>query len=128
MYFLLNELIKIEDGKGIIFNRFTPLIKEKSNQVKIGQLYESEIYISAIDTTYNPMIFIGKFDTVKNDHGLTYHFHGNYDTLLVEDGIGIYKSISHKTGEKDYSGIIRLRQESGAYIDIPFKENFYVTK
>ena len=128
IHFFLNEMIKVSLGSDISFNHFIPVIKEKSNKVTLGQLYESEIYISAIDTTYNPMIFIGEFDTIKNDYGLTYHFHGDYDSLFVKNGIGIYKSISNKIGEKDYSGIIQLRHESGGYINIPFKENYFVTK
>lgn len=108
--YLLTEMLN-KDGDGdATFNSFYPIILENSNEVKLGDVYSSKIYLAGYDSTY-------KFSVKTMDN----------DTLRVDyKCCAYYKFQTIRKGKHEYGGTIRLVNNKGFLVEIPFKKEFYV--
>ena len=87
-----------------------------------GDSFRSQIFISAKDTTQDPLIYVGEYDSI----GLgQYEMVGDYDTIKVINGKGLYSSRTRAVGMQNWGGLIAMKTESGTKT-YPFKGSYLV--
>ncbi|MFH2141191.1 MAG: gliding motility protein GldM [Bacteroidota bacterium] len=151
---LLSYLYSQIDAGSFTFNKLNGTVIAKSNYVMSGDPYEADIFLAAFDTTKDPDIYIGEYDSVKAfDPSLT-----DYKEIMkgtegtdyfkldsVYDGIGKYKATSgvgyqivkglifYETGKGDSKKILKYPFENeyqvaqGSVVISPTKMNvFYI--
>ncbi len=125
----LNFLYRQIDAGSFKFNSLIPTIITNSNYIMRGNEYKAEVFIAATDTTQQPEVLVGKYETIVGANGIKeYRMTGsNYETLIVDErGRGIYKRKPTVLGEKTWGGLIRMRAPDGNIISYPFKEQYTV--
>ena len=104
---ILDELIFQAEVGSIPFNVLKPIILESSNTVSVGEPYIAKIGIQAYDSTSLPIISVDGIE------------------LEMQDGFGIYRSTSNKSGIKKISGTIELMYNRKT-ISTEFEEDYEV--
>ena len=87
-----------------------------------GDSFRSQIFISAKDTTQDPLIYVGEYDSISPGK---YEMVGDYDTIKVLNGKGIFSRRANVTGMQNWGGLISMKTESGTKTH-PFKGNYLV--
>jgi gliding motility-associated protein GldM len=87
-----------------------------------GDSFRSQIFISAKDTTQDPLIYVGEYDSIGPGK---YEMVGDYDTIKVLNGKGIFSRRANVTGMQNWGGLISMKTESGTKT-YPFKGNYLV--
>jgi len=87
-----------------------------------GDSFRSQIFISAKDTTQDPLIYVGEYDSISPGK---YEMVGDYDTIKVLNGKGIFSRRANVTGMQNWGGLISMKTESGTKT-YPFKGNYLV--
>ena len=81
---LLRENI---DAGSLKFTSAEAIQIPQSSFILRGDSFRADIFISAKDTTQDPLIFVGEYDSI----GLgNYQMIGDYDTVRVVNGKGIF--------------------------------------
>jgi gliding motility-associated protein GldM len=115
------------------FNLIEPVIIPKSNHVIRGNNYEASVFMAAFDTTQEPIVYIGEYDsTISDDGTVEYHMVGtqgqDFDTIPVQGGKGIYRVPTSSLGEKKWGGIISLKRLDGSFTNKPFHDISYTVQ
>jgi len=87
-----------------------------------GDSFRSQIFISAKDTTQDPLIFVGEYDSIAPGQ---YEMIGEYDTIKVVNGKGIFSQRTNAVGLQNWGGLISMKTETGTKT-YPFKGNYLV--
>ena len=87
-----------------------------------GDSFRSQIFISANDTTQDPLIYVGEYDSLGIGQ---YEMTGDYDTIKVINGKGIFSRRTNTTGMQNWGGLIAMKTESGTKT-YPFKGSYLV--
>lgn len=87
-----------------------------------GDSFRSQIFISAKDTTQDPLIYVGEYDSLGIGQ---YEMTGDYDTIQVINGKGIFSRRTNTTGMQNWGGLIAMKTESGTKT-YPFKGSYLV--
>jgi gliding motility-associated protein GldM len=106
---VLNYLYSQIDASSYKFNKLDAIVIPNSNYVTLGSDYEALVFISATDSTQQPVITVGS--TVLP---------------LDETGKGMYKVRASSTGAKKWGGIIALKAPSGSIVNYPFESSYVV--
>ncbi len=125
---VLNYLYNQVEASDFRFNKLEPTVIAQSNYIMRGGEYQAEVFIAATDSTQNPEVLIGNYETATTaDGSKEYQMVGKYQTLPVDArGRGIYKLPANITGEKKWGGLIRLKSPSGTMISFPFQAKYMV--
>lgn len=120
---VVNELFRQVDASDFKFDTLAAKIIAP-NLVFQGDEYKAEIFVAAFSTTQNPDVHLGKVDTTKNE------IVGPVDStsVVVDKGVGVYTVKANGEGVQKYSGVIRVKAPSGAYINRPFEGEYMVMK
>jgi len=115
------------------FNLLEPVVLAQSNYVIRGNEYKADVFMAAFDTTQQPIVYVGEYDSTITDEGtIEYFMKGeagvDYDTIPIESGKGVYKVRTSSTGWKKWGGIIRLKRLDGTYTDKPFTAEYQVAE
>ena len=94
--------LKFSDAEGI-------QIPEKTNFVLRGDSFRAEIFITAKNKNQNPDIYVGEFDSVGGE----YQMIGDYETVKVVNGTGMFAKRTTSEGVKKWGGLIAMKTESG---------------
>lgn len=129
----LNYLYSQIDAGSFKFNLIEPVIIPKSNHIIRGNDFEASVFMAAFDTTQEPIVYIGEYDSTITDEGtIEYSMVGNigtdYDTVPVTGGKGIYRVRSSSLGEKKWGGIISLKRMDGSFTNKPFSSSYIVAE
>ena len=124
----LNFLYSQIDAGSFKFNSLIPTIITNSNYVMRGNEYQAEVFIAATDTTQQPEVLVGTYETTVNASGIEeYRMTGDPETLIVDErGRGIYRRKPTVDGEKTWGGLIRMKAPDGNIISYPFEEKYTV--
>lgn len=125
----LNFLYQQIDAGAFKFNKLVPTVITNSNYIIRGSEYKAEVFIAATDTTQQPEVLVGKYETTVNANGIKeYRMIGdNYNTLTVDErGRGIYKIKPAVLGDKTWGGLIRMKAPDGNIINYPFEGKYTV--
>jgi len=92
-----------------------------SNHVRVGDVYEAEIFVAAYDSQYSPRIIIGAgVDTS------TMTVLGNPIVIKGKAGKGIYKVRADKPGEHKFGGVVEYTTRYGTTARYPFSSSYFV--
>lgn len=106
---ILNYLFSGIDEESFKFNLLMPaVIPRTSTMVVVGNPYEAEIFLAAVDTTQDPEILI------------------NNRPIEVKDGIGIFRTVPNKAGHFKWGGIINYKAPDGRILSYEFEEEYDV--
>ncbi|HYX06620.1 MAG TPA: gliding motility protein GldM [Bacteroidales bacterium] len=125
---ILKYLYSQIDAGSFKFNSLEATVIPNTSYVLKGNEYQARVFVAAFDTTQKPVIYVGKYDSTKNSDGsYDYHMIGNYDSLPVENGKGIYSIKPTQVGYHKWGGLIKLPSPSGgADIKKPFRMEYQV--
>ena len=87
-----------------------------------GDSFRSQIFISAKDTTQDPLIYVGEYDSIGPGQ---YEMVGDYDTIKVVNGKGIFSQRTRAVGMQNWGGLISMKTETGTKT-YPFKGSYLV--
>lgn len=107
------------------FNKLEGLVMPKSAMVISGEEFTASVFIAARDSTQDPKIYVGNYE--KNAQG-EYQMKGDYQTLTIENGAGIYRTVSRRVGINEWGGLIEMTAPDGSVRRYPFKNTFQVNE
>jgi len=87
----LNFLHQQIDAGAFKFNSLIPTIITNSNYIMRGNEYQAEVFIAATDTTQQPEVLVGKYETIVGASGIK-NADGEYtreNLLLLEKKPGV---------------------------------------
>jgi len=127
---MLRYLYTMIDKGSFKFTSLEATVIQNSDNVFQGNEYKAKVFLAAFDTSQNPTIYIGPYDSTKSEDG-TYDYHlrqgYRYDSIPVKNGKGIYTKKGAATGSFKWGGIIKLRApEGGTDLLKPFKSEYVV--
>ena len=95
-----------------------------------GEQYDANVFLAAADTTQEPIILIGEYDTALYKRSGKISFLGEVDSLPVKGGIGNYSIQTNKTGNHTWGGIMKVPhpnpKRKGEYLMYPFENSYTV--
>ena len=98
----------------------------QSNFVLKGDTFRAQIFISAKDTTQDPMIYVGEYDSLGNGN---YQMKGtegvDYNAVKVVNGKGIFSERASSEGMKKWGGLIAMKTANGTKM-YPFNGEYLV--
>jgi len=98
----------------------------QSNFVLRGDSFRAQIFISAKDTTQDPMIYVGEYDSIGNGN---YQMKGtegvDYNSVKVVNGKGIFSERASSEGMKKWGGLIAMKTANGTKM-YPFNGEYLV--
>lgn len=116
--FLYNQ-ISANDFK---VSDFMAKVIPSSNYVLLGDSFKADIFPSAFSATQDPDVEIGSVDTVKKV------LVGDGQKVRISTGIGKYAVRTDHEGPVTFSGVIKMKDPSGAFKQYPFKSSYIVAK
>lgn len=106
-------------------NAMAATVIPNSNYIMKGNEYRAEVFLAAYDSTKAPVIKVGKYETDANGkHKMV----GEFETLKVESGKGIFTSVSRSVGEKKWGGLIAVTSPDGGEMNYPFDVSYQVAE
>jgi gliding motility-associated protein GldM len=132
---VLNYLYSQIDAGSFKFNALESVVISNSNHIIRGNEYSASVFMAAFDTTQQPIVYVGRYDsTIRDDGTVEYHMVGeegrDYKAIPVEGGKGVYKvnTTGASTGWKPWGGIISLKRGDGTFTNKPFTAGFTVAE
>ena len=127
------EYLYSQIQEGFTFNRIEPVVLAPTNYVVRGSEYNADVFMAAFDTTQQPKVFIGAYDSTITENGaVDYFMKGelgrDYDSVRVVGGRGKYSVKPSSTGFKSWGGIISLRNLDGTVTNKPFNAEYRVSE
>jgi gliding motility-associated protein GldM len=110
------------DSKSLKFTSAEGIQIPQSNFVLRGDSFRSSIFISAKQDGQDPEIFVGDYDSIGDG---MYEMVGEYETVKVVNGKGIFSKRETTEGIKKYGGLIAMKTETGTKM-YPFKGEYLV--
>lgn len=136
---IIEYLIKKIGETDFKFDALSARIISPSSYIMQGQVYKSDIFLAAFNSTQNPEIFLGPTGGFKKNAA------GDYDKIdspnelpagysmsmkmsddKIKGGMGRYEVSGSGVGERGYGGIIRVKNPEGGYTFYPFDAKYQV--
>ncbi len=108
---VINYLFNQIEAESFKFNKLKAEVFAPSNYILKGDVYKAEIFLTAVDTTQNPRVFIGRNELKK-----------------FEDGRAIYRYKTSKVGEHKWGGILIYKSPSGIEKRLKFSSSYIVAE
>ena len=123
---IINMLKENIDATSLKFTTAEGISIPTSNFVLRGDSFRAQIFISAKDTTQDPMIYVGEYDSLGNGN---YQMKGtegvDYEVVKVVNGKGMFSERTKSEGVRKYGGLIAMKTASGTKT-YPFKGEYLV--
>ena len=123
---IINMLRENIDAGALKFTSAEGISIPQSNFVLRGDSFRAQIFISAKDTTQDPMIYVGEYDSLGNGN---YQMKGtegvDYEVVKVVNGKGMFSERTKSEGVRKYGGLIAMKTASGTKT-YPFKGKYLV--
>ncbi len=130
---VLGYLYSQIDAGSFKFNALESVVISNSNHIIRGTEYSASVFMAAFDTTQQPIVYVGRYDsTIQDDGTVEYHMVGeegrDYEAITIEGGKGVYKvnTAGASTGWKPWGGIISLKRDDGTFTNKPFSTGYTV--
>ena len=107
---VINHLYSQIDAASFKFNKLMPVVIASSSYLTVGSDYEAHVFISAIDTTQQPIITVA----------------GVGELPIDEAGRGIYRARATAAGLRRWGGVISLKAPDGEFREFPFEASYTV--
>ncbi len=128
---VINYLLAQVDAKEIKVNKIDAVVKAKRSAVFKGDKYEADIFLAAFDTTQQPNVYIGRYDsTVLANGDVDYQMRGSdYQTLEVQNGKAIYTVTAGSVNPAvNWGGLIEIQTPGGIKKRYPFEAEYTVSE
>ena len=128
---VMSYLMSRIDAGDFKFNRLEAVVIPSSDYVMRGETFNAQVFMAASDTTQRPTIYIGAYDSVRNEKTgeWNYSMRGGYDTVPVSDGgRGMYRRVAASTGRVSWGGLVEFAGPQGDKIRLPFKHSYTVSE
>jgi gliding motility-associated protein GldM len=109
---VINHLFAQIDATSFKFNKLQAQVVSKSDYVLQGSTYEAKVFLSAVDTTANPVIVVG----------------GSTLPIVSGENAGLYKTVAGKEGKVEWRGQINYKNPAGVIVPYTFKHEYEVAK
>jgi gliding motility-associated protein GldM len=119
---LINYLKQDIDAKSLKFTSAEGIQIPKTNFVLRGDSFRAEIFITAKNENQNPDIYVGEYDSLGVGE---YEMKGEYETLKVVNGKGMFATRTRSEGNKKWGGLIAMKTETGTKF-YPFAGKYLV--
>jgi gliding motility-associated protein GldM len=123
---IINMLRENIDANSLKFTSAEGIQIPQSNFVLRGDSFRAQIFISAKDTTQDPIIYVGEYDSLGNGN---YQMKGtegvDYNSVKVVNGKGIFSERASSEGMKKWGGLIAMKTASGTKM-YPFNGEYLV--
>ena len=127
---VLNYLYEEISADVVKVNKISATSVAQSGYILQGDEYTANIFLAASDTTAEPIITVGEFDTSYFRKTGQINFIGDTKDLPVSGGIGKYKIKAEETGNHAWGGIMKIphpnQKRKGEFLTYPFVNNFTV--
>ncbi len=104
----------------------------QSSYVLKGEEYKAQIFLAASDTTQQPTILVGDYDSDLFGKTGQLKFFSKADTLNIKDGFGSYASAGNSVGEHIWKGVVRIPhpnpKRKGEFLTYPFENKYLVAQ
>jgi gliding motility-associated protein GldM len=129
---MLRYLFTMIDKGTFKFTSLEGTVIPNSSFIIQGNEYSAKVFLAAFDTSQNPTIYIGPYDSLKGEDG-SYEYKlksgFKYDSLPVKNGKGVYTRKGGAVGYQKWGGLIKLKApEGGQDILKPFKSEYQVAE
>ncbi|MBU8893134.1 MAG: gliding motility protein GldM [Bacteroidales bacterium] len=126
---IVQYLYRQIDAGSFAVNKIEATVIPNSSYILQGNEYKADVFLAALDTTAPPLVYIGNYDSVKNEQGVyEYNMVGSYDSLDVVEGKGKFSRLSTLLGKQNWGGLIKVMGPDGNYITKPFKREYQIAK
>lgn len=126
---IIQYLLEQIDAGSLKVNKLEATVIPNSSYILRGNPYKAEVFLSALDTTSPPVVYVGQVDSFKLEDGsYDYKMVGRFDSLDIVNGKGRYDVMGSKIGETKWGGIIKVMGPDGNYIKKSFKQSFTVAE
>ncbi len=102
----------------------------ESGYVLQGGNYSANIFLAAADTTQEPIVIVGDYDTSIYKKSGQIKFISSTDTLPVNGGIGNYNVNTESIGNHHWGGVMKVPhpnpKRKGEFLVYPFVNNYTV--
>ena len=105
---VINNLYAKIDASSFKFNKLQAQVVSKSDFVLLGGTYEAKVFLSAVDTTVTPEVFVGG--------------------TKLSNSSGEYKVGTTREGKIEWVGHINYKTPEGIVVPYPFKHSYEVAK
>jgi len=119
---MINHLKRDIDAKSLKFTSAEAIQIPKTNFVLRGDSFRAEIFITAKNENQNPDIYVGDYDSLG---GGSYQMIGDYETIKVVNGKGMFAKKTTSEGSKKWGGLIAMKTETGTKM-YPFNGSYLV--
>ncbi len=123
---IINMLRENIDANSLKFTSAEGIQIPQSNFVLRGDSFRAQIFISAKDTTQDPMIYVGEYDSLGNGN---YQMKGtegvDYNAVKVLNGKGIFSERASSEGMQKWGGLIAMKTANGTKM-YPFNGEYLV--
>ena len=106
-------------------NAMEATVIPNSNYIMKGGEFRAEVFLAAYDSTKAPVIMVGEYNELEDGN---YEMVGEYETLTVESGKGIFTRPSRSIGQQKWGGLIKVTTPNGGEKMYPFKEEYQVAE
>ena len=98
------------DAKTLKFGKAEAIQVPLTTFVLKGDSFKSEIFITAKNDQRNPDIYVGDYDSLSDGR---FEMVGDYETVQVINGKGMFAKRAHSEGNKKWGGLIAMKTETG---------------
>jgi len=119
---IINMLRENIDAGSLKFTSAEGIQIPNSNFVLKGDSFRAQIFIAAKDTTQAPIIYVGEYDSLG---GGNYEMIGDYETVKVVNGKGMFASRTTSEGVQKWGGLIAMKTDLGTKM-YPFRGRYLV--
>lgn len=119
------------DAASFKFNKLDATVIANSNYVMAGSEYSAQIFLAASDSTSNPIVQLGKIDSVKTNGTWAYSLKGEGKVVPVDPKkkVSVLTVKTGATGEQKYEGVIKIKQPgTDDFVTYPFRSSYIVAQ
>ena len=120
---VINYLKRNIDAKALKFTSAEGIAIPHKNFVFRGDSFRAEIFITAKNENQNPEIYVGEYDSISPGK---YEMKGEYETVKVVNGKGLFSTRASTEGMKKWGGLISMKTETGTKF-YPFAGEYLVS-
>lgn len=111
-------------------NRILATTTSEKNYILQGDEYNAKIFLAASDTTQEPIILIGEYDSLLYTQTGEIKFLGEVDSIPVRGGVGEFHTLAEETGTHEWKGVMKVPhpnpKRKGDYLMYPFAGSYTV--
>lgn len=120
----VNVLFSSVNANDFKFDKLTAKVVAPTSYVFTGDHYTADVFVAAFNSTQNPTVYLGDFDSIKPYKLMS----GTIDStsVVVTGGLGKYDVQASGVGLQKWSGLIRVKAPDGSIEQYPFKQEYMV--